>query len=1102
MGSETVMAEFSQKDITNDIADEATKCAQKFKLVTHHLQALELKSLSEKTDVDSSDLDVSSELLKDTWARFNVWTSNIGALQRGRASLDFRLRHADVKEEVIRLLRHLNSTLAQLLDIICGIRQQEVWYSTDEVFKFGGGEFSDMDSDEEDSSEDLQQSLGVSSNSASGVGSEPQRMTESNELALAMGEALRGLFQLSMFIHKSTRQNKFASFAADRGEIETQIDIRHVQDRFPFARKNPELIERLGKANARRRQWLAYKKKHRAKLGRQPSLDLKCESPTKGPRRWSLPLGTGLLLEDYVEKGVDIRSDRSERTGLSSTIASTFYAVPSLEPDEESQGSEAGYSETTYSESVKGGSEIAMSYFPQPPLESVNGNPFECPYCFQIVSIMRRTSWAKHVYSDLGSYVCTQKGCSHPPFDSAHQWFDHELEAHRLKWFCGSCSSVLSSAKSFQEHIRQEHPNLLSTSGTGELQALTDRAERPIQQILATECPLCDYDEILKQRRRLNGSELGVAGNSEPITLRLKTFRRHLGRHLEQLALFVLPMNELMEMPQDLAELQVSEKLLQDGEGSDGEDHAVLTAEERTQEEDGHGNARPAASDFRSLQASADHQPEFNPRDLQLLASLSADTRVVVPGIEDAPELAMGWLPPMNFTPPQRDFENEDVDLRARREEPMFGGDLFTPGYVRGYGKDKEGFCGRCEPGVWFNIQDGSYRENLMFKHGIHSSGIPLPRPSNLRKHEGEWQGFCEACHGWRTIRATDKGWNWFRHCVKELANLRERGNFPSLTTSIQEAEEKQKDSAEIIDLLETEDSETFRFKLQKSRYLRGEALTRDLKVDLAGWTFLHHLADRGHDHKMDVMMMLVANDQHLRSQLLEARTKRDETALVLAAQQGNVKALKILIDNGANLDTLTKCEETALDCAAAAGFMEICKLLIDSGADIGKSKRFCRLQRLRLQAEQNQQKKVSVPQPMESSKSSAPDECATLTPLMVAAAAGDVAATVKCLRSGADIEETTEDTGETAFMLASSKGHCEILHMLLSSGANIDATNAKGWTTLMLAARSGNLEVVDLLTSRGADLRAKSPYGKTALEIAKENGMHNIVEWFAGMKI
>jgi len=114
------MADISQKEITNDIADESTKCVQRFKLVTYNLQALELKSPSEQVDdttggldVDLNDLNVSSEFLKDTWARFNVWTSNIGALQRGRASLDYRLRHADVKEEVLRLLRHLNSTLSQ-----------------------------------------------------------------------------------------------------------------------------------------------------------------------------------------------------------------------------------------------------------------------------------------------------------------------------------------------------------------------------------------------------------------------------------------------------------------------------------------------------------------------------------------------------------------------------------------------------------------------------------------------------------------------------------------------------------------------------------------------------------------------------------------------------------------------------------------------------------------------------------------------------------------------------------------------------------------------------------------------------------------------------
>ncbi|KAF8421821.1 ankyrin repeat-containing domain protein [Tirmania nivea] len=1106
MGLGTVMAEVSPKEVTNDIADEATKCAEQFKLVTRYLQTLELKSSSEKADgttgkldVDLSDLDVSSEVLRDTWARFNVWTSNIGALQRGRASLDYRLRHADVKEEVLRLLRHLNSTLSQLLDIISGVRQQEAWYSTDEIFDFCAGDFSDMDSDEEDSSGVLQESPRLPSTSVSGVGSEPQRMTESNELALAMGEALRGLFQLSMFIHKSTRRNKFASFSADRGETETQIDIRHVQDRFPFAKNNAELIDRLGKANTRRRQWLAYKKKHRAKLGRQSSLDLNPESPSVGPGRWSHSLGTGPPLEDHAEQGYpEIRSDQSVRTGLSSTVASTFYAVPSLEPDEESQGSEAGYSETTYSESVKGDSEITVSYFPQPPPESVNGNPFECPYCFQIVSITGRTSWAKHVYSDLGPYVCTQPGCSHPPFDSTHQWFNHELEVHRLQWFCGSCSAVLSSAKSFQKHMRQEHPNLLFATSCGELQALTDRAERPIQRIPATECPLCDYDEILKQRRR--GSELGIAANNEPITLRLKTFRRHLGRHLEQLALFVLPKSELMEMPQDLAESQASEKQVQDGEGSDGEDDAVLTAEDQdydTQEEVCRGNASPVVSGSRSLQVSTDHQPEFDLKDLQLITSLNADTNVDVSGMENAPELAMGWLPPMNFTPPQRDFENEDIDLRARREEPMFGGDLFTPGYVRGYGKDKEGFCGRCEPGVWLNIEDGSYRENLMHKHGIHSSGIPLPRPSNLRKHEGKWQGFCEVCQGWRTIRATDKGWNWFRHCVKDLVASTKQGHLPYLATTIQAAEEKQKNSAVIADLLGTEDREAFKLKLQHPQYWGGEVLRRVPIVDSIGWTVLHHLADLGHDPKINEAV-LVAHDQHLRSQLLEARTNNGETALVLAAQQGNVKALKILIDSGASLDSLTNDGKTALDCAAVAGFKDICRLLIDCGADVGKSKEFCRLQRLRRQAEQQQ---ATFPQQTDSTKSSALEECATLTPLMVAAATGDVAATMKCLASGADIEETSADTGETAFMLAASNGHCEVLHILLSNGANIDATNAKGWTTLMLAARSGSVEVVDLLTSRGADVNHASPDRWTALAEATYRGNVPIMILLLGCK-
>ena len=49
----------------------------------------------------------------DSQDRFNVWARSLGALQRGQASLDYRIGHAEIFHEVLRLLRQLNEYLAE-----------------------------------------------------------------------------------------------------------------------------------------------------------------------------------------------------------------------------------------------------------------------------------------------------------------------------------------------------------------------------------------------------------------------------------------------------------------------------------------------------------------------------------------------------------------------------------------------------------------------------------------------------------------------------------------------------------------------------------------------------------------------------------------------------------------------------------------------------------------------------------------------------------------------------------------------------------------------------------------------------------------------------
>ena len=284
-----------------------------------------------------------------------------------------------------------------------------------------------------------------------------------------------------------------------------------------------------------------------------------------------------------------------------------------------------------------------------------------------------------------------------------------------------------------------------STFSENQLPAVVARAGKPLRHIPASECPLCDYERVL--RRRLNPSD----DTSKPLTVKFEQFRSHLGRHLEQLALFVLPKSDTME--------QLDDDALTSGARAGDHAHSVNEANsEHSDESQGSGQNVSAEGVEEGMDLGQTIKES-------ILGLGDGD------GEEDsAPDFALRWQPPMDFQPPEKDFEVDDVDLLPRREDSMFGGDVFTPGWIRGFGREEEGFCGRCEPGTWHNRQDGSYEFDLTYRHGIDHSGVPLGRPSKLRQltnKPGAWEGYCDTCQCWRLLRKTKMGWNWFRHCIK-----------------------------------------------------------------------------------------------------------------------------------------------------------------------------------------------------------------------------------------------------------------------------------------------------------------------------------------------
>jgi hypothetical protein len=126
-----------------------------------------------------------------------------------------------------------------------------------------------------------------------------------------------------------------------------------------------------------------------------------------------------------------------------------------------------------------------------------------------------------HVFADLQPYICTFEGCRSMlvTFPSRKMWSEHELMQHRTRrsWKCRLCSNTFTAENLLTKHLQlthdlsEHHCNLLvASSPTESLGPVSAKDEQ---------CPLCLQKGWTNQRK----------------------FITHKGRHLEDIALLVLP---------------------------------------------------------------------------------------------------------------------------------------------------------------------------------------------------------------------------------------------------------------------------------------------------------------------------------------------------------------------------------------------------------------------------------------------------------------------------------------------------------------------------------------------------------------------------------
>lgn len=102
-------------------------------------------------------------------------------------------------------------------------------------------------------------------------------------------------------------------------------------------------------------------------------------------------------------------------------------------------------------------------------------------------------------------------------------------------------------------------------------------------------------------------------------------------------------------------------------------------------------------------------------------------------------------------------------------------------------------------------------------------------------------------------------------------------------------------------------------------------------------------------------------------------------------------------------------------------------------------------------------------------------------SPLMLAAINGLTEVCKQLIAADADVNKP----GWTPLHYAATKGHLDIMDLLLENNAFIDAESPNGTTPLMMASQYGTPEAVKLLLKAGADPLVKNSLGMMALDFA-----------------
>ncbi|NXS61765.1 AKD1B protein, partial [Brachypteracias leptosomus] len=223
-------------------------------------------------------------------------------------------------------------------------------------------------------------------------------------------------------------------------------------------------------------------------------------------------------------------------------------------------------------------------------------------------------------------------------------------------------------------------------------------------------------------------------------------------------------------------------------------------------------------------------------------------------------------------------------------------------------------------------------------------------------------------------------------------------------------------------------------------------------------------------------------------------------TALHFAVARSHTSAVDFLLHHKARLDMADQHGLTVIHLAAWTGNLDITRKLVKAGAD-QKAKNEEGMNALHFAAQNNSVKIVDYfLQDLHLSDLNKPDGKGK-KPFLLASEKGHVdminnLITLKLFTSEKDKE------GNTALHLAAKNGHNEVVEILLQQWEEINDLNQNGETPFYLSVEGGHEKCAELLLEAGSDINVLTQNNSSALQIAIQNGHLSLVPFLIDKNI